>query len=57
MNSLKAETFLQLVAKEEIRDLDACGHMENSEWSLAAKSNTQLIASKKTRTLIHNHKN
>lgn len=39
MNPLKAESFPQLVAKEEIRDLDAYGHMENSEsglWQLRA---------------------
>lgn len=37
--------------KEEIRDLDAYGHMENSGSGSRQLHNTQLIASKTTRTL------
>lgn len=52
MNPLKAESFPQLVAKERKSEI----WMHMVIWkilgvALAAKSNTQLIASKTTRTL------
>lgn len=49
MNPLGAESFLQLVAKAK----DGCGHLGKTwGWPLAAESNPQLAAIKKTETLI-----